>query len=118
MRFEYVGDLSYVSKQKDAIEAIAMMIIDRMGGVWEQHHYNWECEFDRKLQKDASCEWTNFMVEKLNKWFYKYINVYLDNLYVVALPSAEYEYNLLFGFKRFRDCMFYTVWGKEDHMTK
>lgn len=114
MRFEYVGDLSYVSKQKDAIEAIAMMIIDRLGGVWEEHHYNWEQKFDRKLQKDASREWTTYLVGELNKWLSKYINIYLDNLYVVALPSAEHGYNLLFGFKRFRDCMFYTVWEKGD----
>lgn len=114
MKFEYVGDVAYVSKQKDAVEAIAMMIIDRIGGVWDQHHYNWETEFDRRSENDPTYEWTLFVVEKLNTWLTKYINIYLDNIFVIALPSAEHLYTLLFGFKRNRDCMFYTVGEKGE----
>lgn len=114
MRFEYVGDLSYVSKQKDAIEGIAMMIVDRLDDAFKQHHRNWEQKFDRKLQKDASCEWTVYIAGELNKWLNRYINIYLDNLFVITLPSVKYGYIFLFGFKRHHDCMFYTVWEKGD----
>lgn len=114
MKFEYVGNLDYVAKQRDAVEAIAMMIIDRLDNVFSQHRYNWELEFDHISQEDARYEWTVFLVEKLNEWLSKYINIYLDNLFVIALPSTEHSYNLLFGFKHYRDCMFYTVWGKND----
>ena len=114
MKFEYVGDITYVEKQKEAIEAITMMVIDRLGGVWSQHRYNWEKEFDRISQNGVSYDWTTFLVQKLNDWLSKYINIYLDNLFVIALPSSEYGYNLLFGFKHNIDCMFYTIWEKGD----
>lgn len=114
MGFKYVGNLDYVAKQKDAIEVIAGMVIDRLGEAFDQHRHHWEREFDHILQEDARYEWTTFVAEKLNEWLNHYINIYLNNLYVIALPSTESEYNLLFGFKQYRDCMFYTIWGKND----
>lgn len=114
MKFIYNGNEDYVSKQREAVEAIAMMIVDRINNAYHQHIYNWEKKFDYILQEDARYDWHTFLAKKLNKWVFDYINPYLDNLFVVVLPSAKFGYILLFGFKAYNDCTFWTDWSSED----